>query len=91
MKEGWKDLSIGCTIEEGGSSRKFKTGDWRSERPVFLKDKCTNCLLCYIYCPDDAILMEDGKVVGTDYEYCKGCGICANVCKSKAIEMKPER
>lgn len=91
MKEGWKELPIGCTIDEGGTSRKFKTGDWRSERPEFLKDKCNNCLLCYIYCPDDSILMEDGKVVGIDYDYCKGCGICEKVCAAKAIEMKPER
>lgn len=91
MKEGWKELPIGCTIDEGGTSRKFKTGDWRSERPEFLKDKCNNCLLCYIYCPDDSILMEDGKVVGIDYDYCKGCGICEGVCVPKAIEMKPER
>jgi len=91
MKEGWKDLPIGCTIEKGGTSRDFKTGDWRSERPEFLKDKCNNCLLCYIYCPDDAILMKDDKVVGIDYDYCKGCGICEKVCTAKAIETKPER
>ncbi|MCD6267417.1 MAG: 4Fe-4S binding protein, partial [Thermotogaceae bacterium] len=23
-------------------------------------------------------------------DYCKGCGLCANVCPAKAIEMKPE-
>jgi len=91
MKEGWKDLPIGCTIEKGGTSRDFKTGDWRSERPEFLKDRCTNCLLCFIYCPDDAILMKDDKVVGIDYDYCKGCGICEKVCPVEAIETKPER
>lgn len=25
-----------------------------------------------------------------DYDYCKGCGICANECPTKAIEMVPE-
>jgi pyruvate ferredoxin oxidoreductase delta subunit len=25
-----------------------------------------------------------------DYEYCKGCGICAEECPSKAISMKEE-
>jgi pyruvate ferredoxin oxidoreductase delta subunit len=24
------------------------------------------------------------------YDYCKGCGICANECPAKAIEMVPE-
>ncbi|MCK4256439.1 4Fe-4S binding protein [candidate division WOR-3 bacterium] len=91
MKETWKELPIGCIIEEGGTSRKFKTGDWRSERAIFSKEKCTNCLLCYIYCPDDSIIMKNDKVVGIDYDFCKGCGICAKICKAKAIEMKPER
>jgi len=25
-----------------------------------------------------------------DYDYCKGCGICANECPANAIEMKRE-
>jgi len=25
-----------------------------------------------------------------DYDYCKGCGICANECPTKAIEMVRE-
>jgi len=25
-----------------------------------------------------------------DYEYCKGCGICAQVCPTKAISMVEE-
>ncbi|HOH43755.1 MAG TPA: 4Fe-4S binding protein [Candidatus Hydrogenedentes bacterium] len=25
-----------------------------------------------------------------DLEYCKGCGICVEVCPSKAIVMEPE-
>ncbi|MFP3162015.1 MAG: 4Fe-4S binding protein, partial [Acidilobus sp.] len=28
--------------------------------------------------------------VYVDYEYCKGCGICAEVCPTHAIEMVPE-
>jgi Pyruvate/2-oxoacid:ferredoxin oxidoreductase delta subunit len=25
-----------------------------------------------------------------DYDYCKGCGVCANECPKKAIAMVPE-
>ncbi|MCK4330187.1 4Fe-4S binding protein [candidate division WOR-3 bacterium] len=91
MKQGWKNLPIGCIIEKGGSSRDFKTGDWRKQKPEFIKDNCKNCLLCYINCPDGAILIEDNEMIGIDYDYCKGCGICQKVCTANAIEMKSER
>lgn len=28
--------------------------------------------------------------VQIDYDFCKGCGICANICKLKAIRMEEE-
>ncbi|TRO47493.1 hypothetical protein E2P65_04315, partial [Candidatus Bathyarchaeota archaeon] len=30
--------------------------------------------------------VRDGKAE-VDYDYCKGCGVCANECTSKAIDM----
>jgi pyruvate ferredoxin oxidoreductase delta subunit len=33
--------------------------------------------------------MVDGIPV-IDYDYCKGCGICAEVCARKAIELREE-
>jgi pyruvate ferredoxin oxidoreductase delta subunit len=39
-----------------------------------------------MYCPDAAI-DEDLNV---DLRFCKGCGICANECPKKAIEMVRE-
>ena len=89
--KGWRDLAIGAIIPEGGTSKAYKTGDWRSDRPVWHEDKCIHCLICVMYCPDDAIIVKDNKVVGIDYDYCKGCGICANECPRKAIDMRPEK
>ena len=68
-----------------------KTGTWRDARPVIDESKCTRCLLCWLYCPEDTILRREDDMVYVDYEYCKGCGICANVCPVNAIEMVPER
>ncbi len=90
-KKGWKEIPKGGLILEAGSSAKYKTGDWRSERPIRDDEKCIHCLLCWIYCPDNAIKVEDGKIKEIDYDYCKGCGVCARECPVDCIEMKPER
>ncbi|MEM2116026.1 MAG: pyruvate synthase subunit PorD [Candidatus Woesearchaeota archaeon] len=85
------ELPIGGIIDTPGSSVKFKTGDWRTYKPVFNKDSCVNCGLCVLYCPDDAIILdEDGMIKGINYDYCKGCGICSRECKVKAITMELE-
>ncbi|MGC9134740.1 4Fe-4S binding protein [Caldisphaera sp.] len=67
-----------------------KTGSWRTERPVINEEKCTKCLYCWLYCPEDTILRREDDMVYVDYDYCKGCGICAAVCPVNAIEMVPE-
>jgi len=91
-KKGWKELPEGAIIPAAPTSPEFKTGDWRIQKPVWNEDKCVHCLLCWLYCPDSAIKVKDGKVVAFDYEYCKGCGICGQVCppKIRAIEMVKE-
>jgi len=84
------EIPEGGMITEAGSSRKYLTGDWRSKRPECDEQKCTNCLICWIYCPDNAIIVKEGKRVGFRLTHCKGCGICANQCPAKAITMKDE-
>ncbi len=66
-----------------------KTGMWRTEKPVLDKERCTNCLLCWVFCPESAIYRTEDKVE-IDYEYCKGCGVCANECARGAIKMEEE-
>jgi len=86
-----KEIPIGGLIDEAGSSRKFKTGDWRSFRPIIDEKKCINCIQCVVYCPENCIkVKEDGKRGKIDLDYCKGCGICANICPVKCIKMEEE-
>ena len=90
---GWRDLPKGGLITKPGTSAEYNTGDWRTERPIFDAEKCIDCKICWIYCPDSSIMInEEGKVCGVDYEHCKGCGICAEECppKVKAFTMRPE-
>lgn len=92
-KKGWKELAHG-DILEAGTAAEFETGNWRSEKPVRDMTKCISCLICWINCPDSAIILKDGKMTEEfDLKYCKGCGICAKVCPKKvqAITMVPEK
>lgn len=84
----WQDLAKGCLIQEAATSRHFKTGDWRSMRPVWDEEACINCLFCWITCPDSSITVKDGKMTGINLEFCKGCGICAQICPPKASAIK---
>lgn len=62
----------------------FRTSFSRYLQPVINMEKCTDCKLCHIYCPDGAI---DFQTIRVDMNYCQGCGICAQVCPVKAIQM----
>ncbi len=87
-KTKWQDLTEGLQIYEPGTAKMFNTGEWRTDTPVWLQDKCTQCLLCVPYCPDSCITVTNGKRNDFDYDHCKGCGICVSACPFKAIEMK---
>ncbi len=86
--ENKKELPLGGVIPKGGTAHDYSTGGWRKLRPVVDTEKCTNCLICWVMCPDSAVITQDGKMVGFDMEHCKGCGICAKECPADAIEMK---
>jgi pyruvate ferredoxin oxidoreductase gamma subunit len=92
LPKTWRDVTGGPVLRNTKKVRENKTGAWRSRRPHFHPEKCINCLTCWISCPDAAVKLENGKVVGFDLDYCKGCGICAEVCpmKSEAITMSKE-
>ena len=64
----------------------INVGDWNKVKPVF-NDKCNGCLLCWLLCPDGAIIQMGDKKVAVDNRLCKSCGICAYECPVKAIEM----
>ncbi len=86
----WRELPVGCVISEPGNACRYKTGDWRSMRPVVDKEKCIRCGVCYLFCPDMAIYKNDEGLFVADLYYCKGCGICARECFTGCISMIPE-
>jgi 2-oxoacid:acceptor oxidoreductase delta subunit (pyruvate/2-ketoisovalerate family) len=53
---------------------------------------CFECDNCYGVCPDNAVVkLGAGKRFKFNYDYCKGCGVCASECPCGAIRMVPEQ
>ena len=90
--KGWKNLPDGGMITEAGNAAAYNTGAWRSDRPIWIKENCIQCLFCWIFCPDSSVKVKDGEREEFDYMHCKGCGVCAMECpaKEKAIVMLTE-
>jgi len=52
---------------------------------------CMECDNCYGVCPDNAVVkLGPGKGYEFNYDYCKGCGVCAQECPCGHIKMIPE-
>ncbi|KPV61620.1 MAG: Pyruvate/ketoisovalerate oxidoreductases common subunit gamma [Candidatus Bathyarchaeota archaeon BA1] len=88
--KSFKELPISPVSKPTKASMGAPTGAWREHRPVLNKEKCEKCMLCWLYCPDGVITISEEKYPIFDYEYCKGCGICAHECRFEAIELVRE-
>lgn len=86
---GWKDLAPGGVIPQAGNAEEYSVAGWRIHYPVRDNEACIDCLFCWMYCPDNAIIVEEASVKGKpiDMVHCKGCGICAAVCPKDCIDM----
>ena len=86
----YKDIPLGVVAIEGGTSEAYETGSWRTDRPIWNEDNCTDCMLCWVSCPDSSITVNNQKMSGIDLMHCKGCGVCVTVCHFDALEMMNE-
>ena len=61
--------------------------------PLFIKERCINCGLCFSACPDMVFQFTKGEYKGRkmminqglDYYHCKGCLRCVDVCPVNAL------
>lgn len=77
-----------------------ETGTWRILRPIIDDERCVYCGSCEKHCPTGVVTVHREEttlkktpngMVAIDYTYCKGCGICANICPKDSISMIDER
>lgn len=61
--------------------------------PIFIRERCINCGLCYSTCPDMVFQFDKGTYKGRemmvnqglDYYHCKGCLRCVDICPVNAL------
>ncbi|QEP42451.1 glutamate synthase [Ectothiorhodospiraceae bacterium BW-2] len=80
----------GCIeIEQGLTEHQAKT---EAERCLSC-GSCIHCDNCWTLCPDMAVLKDPTPGHAPylfDYDYCKGCGLCANECPCGYIVMESD-
>lgn len=52
-----------------------------------ISEKCKGCGICNTYCPTGAIAGEKKQPFAINQNVCTHCGLCANVCKHKAVAV----
>jgi pyruvate ferredoxin oxidoreductase gamma subunit len=86
----WSELLVGCAVTDVGNTKRFCTGDWKSQHPVWDDKKCIKCGICSLFCPEFCINQQKDGYFRSNEFYCKGCGICAQECWTQAIKMVEE-
>ncbi len=87
----WQDFDEGIVVKSvkrgfkmgpRGQNRNpdFKRGTSKTQRPVVRFDTCIKCTLCWYDCPDECFDPTPDGLFDVNYEYCTGCGRCAQVC-----------
>lgn len=93
---GYLEAPIGGVILEPANSI---AKDLSTSRVGFVPelslDKCVHCGLCDIVCPDLCMVWDESadgvRLLGIDYQYCKGCLKCTEVCPTGAlVELREE-
>jgi pyruvate ferredoxin oxidoreductase delta subunit len=90
MSKAESEKIKGMILYRGSHHGGQDVSNWRLFKPKIDETKCIMCGLCYQYCPEGAITLDDDQTPFIDMRFCKGCGICANECPQEAINMVKE-
>lgn len=75
------------TILSPANTRQRRVGMWSRYKPIIDHNECTRCRICFVYCPDSAILIDKNDLPIVNYDACKGCDICHMECPVNAISL----
>jgi pyruvate ferredoxin oxidoreductase gamma subunit len=73
------------SIDVAATSTLRTTEGWRVFRPEIDLAHCTRCCICFAFCPEGAIELDEQQYPVVDYAHCKGCLVCVTECPPKAI------
>ncbi len=79
--KGFEEINTGLSREEAE----------REAERCFSCGVCDGCRNCWLFCPDVAITQLEERKFEVDYDYCKGCGVCAEECPRHVISIEEER
>lgn len=95
----------GLILDPANSVLRDQSGFRTGFLPVYDRESCVDCGLCDLTCPDYCIVWEDDpsgerlpvaggqvrrRMVGIDYQYCKGCLRCVAVCPTGSLRKERE-
>lgn len=89
---GWSNMLNGGTIDALTHTTRGRDNRLAAQGrvPRFAPESCISCGICLTVCSDPGgLVWSDGKMVGIDDRFCKGCMRCVEVCpetkKGKAL------
>ena len=84
---GHMENVLGAALKNLGmglASRKGKLRQHSTHKPTIDPDVCTQCGQCLRWCPEEAVVEAEGRVLILE-EKCIGCGECVTVCNFDAV------
>jgi pyruvate ferredoxin oxidoreductase gamma subunit len=98
VKMGYENAPFGGVIlNPGNSMLKDHEASRKGFAPKFNSEACCHCGYCDLVCPDYCFVWEKNpekkmgaELLGIDYQYCKGCQKCIQICPVEALTLSPE-